>query len=96
MRALFSCFEAVVQAGADVGDIKHHVQLSIVGILQEVYVERRDDSSNGGDVQSVEKWTQDAALCDTVLAGDGRWFFLADIINVTNKIVMHYTTVYRL
>jgi len=75
---LFNCFEAVVQAGADVGAIKRHVQLSIVSILQVVYVERGDDSSDRGDVHSVEKWTPDGALCDTVLAGDGRRFLLAD------------------
>jgi len=47
-------FEAVVLAGAGIGAIKRHVQLSIVGILQMVYVERGDDSSDGGNVQSVE------------------------------------------
>jgi len=61
-----------------------------------VYVERGDDSSDGDDVQSVEKWTQDGALWDTILAGDGKWYILADIFNVTNKIVMRYTTGYRL
>jgi len=38
-KLLFNCFEAVVQASADVGAIKRHIQLSIVGILQVVYVE---------------------------------------------------------
>jgi len=52
---LFNCFEAVVQSDADVGAIKRPVRLSIVGILQVVYVERGDDSSDKGDVQSVEK-----------------------------------------
>jgi len=46
--------------------------LSIVGILEEVYVEGGDDSSDGADAQNVEKWTQDGALCETVLAGDDR------------------------
>jgi len=36
---LFNCFEAVVQAKTDVGAMKCHVQLSIVGTLQVVYVE---------------------------------------------------------
>jgi len=93
---LFNCSEAVVQAGADAGAIKRNVQLSIIGILQVVYVERGDDSSDGCDIQRVEKWTQDEALWDTVLAGDGRRFLLADVINVTNEIVMHYAAVYRL
>jgi hypothetical protein len=53
-KPLFNCCEAVVQSSVNVGAVDCHVQLSVVGILQVVDVERGDNSSDGGDVEFRE------------------------------------------